>query len=55
MNSTPIMVPGGDRRSHSDLHSSSSVGTSTETFKTMTPPNVTRSLSSGKKNLLFLF
>ncbi|XP_043462692.1 oxysterol-binding protein-related protein 8 isoform X3 [Leptopilina heterotoma] len=46
MNSTPIMVPGGDRRSHSDLHSSSSVGTSTETFKTMTPPNVTRSLSS---------
>ncbi|XP_033216342.1 oxysterol-binding protein-related protein 8 isoform X2 [Belonocnema kinseyi] len=45
MNSPPIMVPGGDRRSNSDLNSIP-VGTSTESFKTMTPPTVSRSLSS---------
>ena len=47
MDSQPITVPGGDRRSQTDLHSTS-VGTYTESFKTMTPPNVSRSLSSGK-------
>ncbi|XP_015591922.1 oxysterol-binding protein-related protein 8 isoform X2 [Cephus cinctus] len=45
MSSQPIMVPGGDRRSQSESHSVS-VGNATESFKTMTPPNVSRSLSS---------
>ena len=45
MSSQPIVVPGGDQRSQPETHSMS-VGSSTDTFKTMTPPNVSRSLSN---------
>ncbi|XP_011347678.1 oxysterol-binding protein-related protein 8 isoform X2 [Ooceraea biroi] len=45
MSSQPIVVPGGDNhRPQVETHSVS-VGGSVETFKTMTPPNVSRSLS----------
>ncbi|XP_046589056.1 oxysterol-binding protein-related protein 8 isoform X3 [Neodiprion lecontei] len=45
MSSQPIMVPGGERRTQSESYSVS-VGNPSEPFKTMTPPNVSRSLSS---------
>ena len=45
MSSQPIVVPGGEQRSQPETHSMS-VGSSTDTFKTMTPPNVSRSLSN---------
>ncbi|XP_076277425.1 oxysterol-binding protein-related protein 8 isoform X7 [Lasioglossum baleicum] len=45
MSSQPIVVPGGDHRSQSETHSVS-VGSATDSFKTMTPPNVSRSLSN---------
>ncbi|XP_012280377.1 oxysterol-binding protein-related protein 8 isoform X3 [Orussus abietinus] len=47
MSSQPIMVPGTDanRQTQSESQSVSS-GNPMETFKTMTPPNVSRSLSS---------
>ncbi|XP_076654576.1 oxysterol-binding protein-related protein 8 isoform X2 [Halictus rubicundus] len=45
MSSQPIVVPGGDQRSQSETHSVS-VGSATDSFKTMTPPNVSRSLSN---------
>ncbi|KAG7196696.1 hypothetical protein KM043_016027 [Ampulex compressa] len=45
MSSQPIVVPGGEHRAQSESHSAS-VGSTTESFKTMTPPNVSRSLSS---------
>lgn len=44
MSSQPIVVPGGDHRPHTEAHSVP-VGGSTDTFKTMTPPNVSRSFS----------
>jgi hypothetical protein len=45
MSSQPIVVPGGDNhRPQVETHSIS-VGSSVDTFKTMTPPNVSRSLS----------
>ncbi|XP_032676277.1 oxysterol-binding protein-related protein 8 isoform X4 [Odontomachus brunneus] len=44
MSSQPIVVPGGDHRSHTEAHSVP-IGGSTDTFKTMTPPNVSRSFS----------
>ncbi|XP_015191265.1 PREDICTED: oxysterol-binding protein-related protein 8 isoform X2 [Polistes dominula] len=46
MSSQPIVVPGGDHRVQSDAHSVPSGGCSSDTFKTMTPPNVSRSLSN---------
>ncbi|XP_053987852.1 oxysterol-binding protein-related protein 8 isoform X2 [Hylaeus volcanicus] len=45
MSSQPIVVPGGDLRCQSDTHSVS-VGSGSDSFKTMTPPNVSRSLSN---------
>ncbi|XP_078045220.1 oxysterol-binding protein-related protein 8 isoform X7 [Augochlora pura] len=45
MSSQPIVVPGGDHRSQSETHSVS-VGSASDSFKTMTPPNVSRSLSN---------
>ncbi|XP_012349376.1 oxysterol-binding protein-related protein 8 isoform X7 [Apis florea] len=45
MISQPIVVPGGEHRSQSETHSMS-VGNTSESFKTMTPPNVSRSLSN---------
>lgn len=47
MISQPIVVPGGEHRSQSETHSMS-VGNTSESFKTMTPPNVSRSLSNRK-------
>ncbi|XP_011264111.1 oxysterol-binding protein-related protein 8 isoform X2 [Camponotus floridanus] len=45
MSSQPIVVPGGDhQRLHAETHSVP-LGSSVDTFKTMTPPNVSRSLS----------
>ncbi|EFN83933.1 Oxysterol-binding protein-related protein 8 [Harpegnathos saltator] len=44
MSSQPIVVPGGDHRPPTEAHSVP-VGSSTDTFKTMTPPNVSRSFS----------
>lgn len=44
MSSQPIVVPGGDDRPHTEAHSVP-VGSSADTFKTMTPPNVSRSFS----------
>ncbi|XP_015191269.1 PREDICTED: oxysterol-binding protein-related protein 8 isoform X5 [Polistes dominula] len=49
MSSQPIVVPGGDHRVQSDAHSVPSGGCSSDTFKTMTPPNVSRSLSNQPK------
>ncbi|XP_014615035.1 PREDICTED: oxysterol-binding protein-related protein 8 isoform X4 [Polistes canadensis] len=46
MSSQPIVVPGGDHRVQSDAHSVPAGGCSSDTFKTMTPPNVSRSLSN---------
>ncbi|XP_043673035.1 oxysterol-binding protein-related protein 8 isoform X5 [Vespula pensylvanica] len=45
MSSQPIVVPGGDQRIQSDAHSVPA-GCASDTFKTMTPPNVSRSLSN---------
>ncbi|XP_043254038.1 oxysterol-binding protein-related protein 8 isoform X2 [Colletes gigas] len=45
MSSQPIVVPGGDHRPQSESHSMS-VGSASDSFKTMTPPNVSRSLSN---------
>nr|XP_033331170.1 oxysterol-binding protein-related protein 8 isoform X9 [Megalopta genalis] len=45
MSSQPIVVPGGDHRSQPETHSVS-VGSASDSFKTMTPPNVSRSLSN---------
>ncbi|XP_017752322.1 PREDICTED: oxysterol-binding protein-related protein 8 isoform X2 [Eufriesea mexicana] len=45
MISQPIVVPGGEHRSQSETHSMS-VGSTSDSFKTMTPPNVSRSLSN---------
>ncbi|KAK2575022.1 hypothetical protein KPH14_008769 [Odynerus spinipes] len=45
MSSQPIVVPAGDNRTQPDSHSMP-VGCTSDTFKTMTPPNVSRSLSS---------
>ncbi|XP_068968723.1 oxysterol-binding protein-related protein 8-like isoform X1 [Bombus flavifrons] len=46
MISQPIVVPGGEHRtSQSETHSMS-VGSTSDCFKTMTPPNVSRSLSN---------
>ncbi|XP_046825195.1 oxysterol-binding protein-related protein 8 isoform X4 [Vespa crabro] len=45
MSSQPIVVPGGDHRIQSDAHSVPA-GCTSDTFKTMTPPNVSRSLSN---------
>ncbi|CAL7946821.1 unnamed protein product [Xylocopa violacea] len=45
MISQPIGVPGGEQRSQSETHSIS-VGSTSDSFKTMTPPNVSRSLSN---------
>lgn len=47
MSSQPIVVPGGDHRIQSDAHSVPA-GCTSDTFKTMTPPNVSRSLSNRK-------
>ena len=44
MSSQPIVVPGGEHRLQPETHSVS-VGSSADTYKTMTPPNVSRSLS----------
>lgn len=44
MSSQPIVVPGGEHRPHTEAHSVP-VGGSTDSFKTMTPPNVSRSFS----------
>ncbi|KAL6448610.1 hypothetical protein ACFW04_000463 [Cataglyphis niger] len=45
MSSQPIVVPGGDhQRLQAETHSVP-LGSSADTFKTMTPPNVSRSLS----------
>ncbi|XP_020295200.1 oxysterol-binding protein-related protein 8 isoform X3 [Pseudomyrmex gracilis] len=44
MSSQPIVVPGDHHRPQVETHSVS-VGSSTDPFKTMTPPNVSRSLS----------
>ncbi|XP_014468771.1 PREDICTED: oxysterol-binding protein-related protein 8 isoform X4 [Dinoponera quadriceps] len=44
MSSQPIVVPGGEHRPHSEAHSVP-VGGSADAFKTMTPPNVSRSFS----------
>ncbi|XP_014615032.1 PREDICTED: oxysterol-binding protein-related protein 8 isoform X1 [Polistes canadensis] len=49
MSSQPIVVPGGDHRVQSDAHSVPAGGCSSDTFKTMTPPNVSRSLSNQPK------
>lgn len=46
MSSQPIVVPGVDHRVQSDAHSVPAGGCSSDTFKTMTPPNVSRSLSN---------
>ncbi|XP_047358602.1 oxysterol-binding protein-related protein 8 isoform X4 [Vespa velutina] len=48
MSSQPIVVPGGDHRIQSDAHSVPA-GCTSDTFKTMTPPNVSRSLSNQPK------
>lgn len=48
MSSQPIVVPGGDNRVQSDSQSVPA-GCTSDTFKTMTPPNVSRSLSSQPK------
>ncbi|XP_043673030.1 oxysterol-binding protein-related protein 8 isoform X1 [Vespula pensylvanica] len=48
MSSQPIVVPGGDQRIQSDAHSVPA-GCASDTFKTMTPPNVSRSLSNQPK------
>ncbi|CAK9823249.1 Oxysterol-binding protein-related protein 8, partial [Anthophora retusa] len=45
MISQPIVVPGGEHRSQSETQSMS-VGSTSDSFKTMTPPNVSRSLSN---------
>ncbi|CAK9809845.1 Oxysterol-binding protein-related protein 8 [Anthophora plagiata] len=45
MISQPIVVPGGEQRSQSETQSMS-VGSTSDSFKTMTPPNVSRSLSN---------
>ncbi|XP_076386413.1 oxysterol-binding protein-related protein 8 isoform X5 [Megachile rotundata] len=45
MSSQPIVVPGGEHRSQSETYSVS-VGSTSDSFKTMTPPNVSRSLSN---------
>ncbi|XP_043512420.1 oxysterol-binding protein-related protein 8 isoform X2 [Frieseomelitta varia] len=46
MFSPPILVPGSEHRaSQSETHSMS-VGSTSDSFKTMTPPNVSRSLSN---------
>lgn len=50
MISQPIVVPGGEHRSQSETHSMS-VGNTSESFKTMTPPNVSRSLSNRKYHI----
>lgn len=48
MSSQPIMVPANER-SHQQLESHSiSIGHSSETTKSSTPPNVSRSLSNRK-------
>lgn len=44
MSSQPIVVPGDHHRPQVETHSVSPVGSS-DAFKTMTPPNVSRSLS----------
>lgn len=45
MSSQPIVVPGGEhQRLQAETHSVP-LGSSVDTFKTMTPPNVSRSLS----------
>lgn len=50
MSSQPIMVPGGERRTQSESHSVS-VENPSEPFKSMTPPNVSRSLSNREYDL----
>lgn len=51
MISQPIVVPGGEHRtSQSETHSMS-VGSTSDCFKTMTPPNVSRSLSNRKYHI----
>ncbi|KAG5320025.1 OSBL5 protein, partial [Acromyrmex heyeri] len=44
MSSQPIVVPGGEHRLQPETHSVP-IGSSADTYKTMTPPNVSRSLS----------
>ncbi|XP_025988715.1 oxysterol-binding protein-related protein 8 isoform X2 [Solenopsis invicta] len=45
MSSQPIVVPGGEHQRLQPETQSVPVGSSTDNFKTMTPPNVSRSLS----------
>ncbi|XP_011701289.1 PREDICTED: oxysterol-binding protein-related protein 8 isoform X1 [Wasmannia auropunctata] len=45
MSSQPIVVPGGEHHRLQPETHSVSVGSSADTYKTMTPPNVSRSLS----------
>lgn len=52
MSSQPIVVPGGEHRSQAETYSMS-VGSTSDSFKTMTPPNVSRSLSNRKYNLSY--
>ncbi|XP_076277423.1 oxysterol-binding protein-related protein 8 isoform X6 [Lasioglossum baleicum] len=52
MSSQPIVVPGGDHRSQSETHSVS-VGSATDSFKTMTPPNETDILQRLRDKLPF--
>ena len=54
MFSPPILVPGSEHRaSQSETHSMS-VGSTSDSFKTMTPPNVSRSLSNRKYYVNFI-
>lgn len=50
MSSQPIVVPGSDHRSQSETHSVA-VGSASDSSKTMTSPNVNRSLSNRKYDL----
>lgn len=45
MSSQPIVVPGGEHRNQSDAQL---FGNATDSYKTMTPPTVSRSLSNRK-------
>ncbi|XP_033331161.2 oxysterol-binding protein-related protein 8 isoform X4 [Megalopta genalis] len=52
MSSQPIVVPGGDHRSQPETHSVS-VGSASDSFKTMTPPNETDILQRLRDKLPF--
>lgn len=53
MSSQPIMVPGGERQSPSEMHTSSSVGTSTDTRTT--PQSITRVVSGTFIDTVLIF